>query len=468
MLAGLLGLGVRGGMFLAVGRDAPLTGDGAFYHETANLLADGRGYINPFIYKMGYCPDLGRGQPSYDFLAAQECATFDRVDPDGTVRTEVVRVSPGTAMPTAAHPPLWPVLLSIESRLGLDSVDAHRALGVFLGSLGVVLIGVAGRELYGDRTGIVAAFAAAVYGFLWLNDWSLMSEPLVTVFVPIITIVAVRWWRDPSWRLAIALGLLSGLGGLLRSELLAYGPLLVLLALVVRRSRWRSVVRDVAIVIGTTVIVLSPWVVRNLTSFDSPIYLSPTGTLLAQTNCDATYYGNKLGYWERVCSEPEPVGPNGEFLDEAQRDEIRRTTARQYIVDHPRRFLFVAVPARIGRMFNLYDPIQTARFDIYVEGRDFRWSMAALVEYYLVVIGAIAGAIIAWRRRCALAPVLLWPAMLALTAATSFGNNRYRVSAEPALLWLAALAAVAAFDRWRTTNRTTVSTTTESTATNPS
>ena len=116
-------------------------------------------------------------------------------------------------------------------------------------------------------------------------------------------------------------------------------------------------------------------------------------------------------------------------------------------------------------MFDLWDPVQTARFDIYVEGRDFRWSIVALVQYYLVLIGAVAGAVLAWRRRLTLAPVLLWPALLVVTAATSFGNNRYRVSVEPSLLWLASLAIC---DFVRTRNRTTSSTTTESTATSAS
>ena len=450
-------------MALTVGRDAPLTGDGAFYHETANLLAEGKGYIDPFLYTSGYCAEAdGSG---YDFLATTDCATREVTRADGTVTREVVRVPPGTVMPTAAHPPLWPFVLSIASRLGLESVAQHRAIGLLLGALGVMMIGLAGRELYGDRVGLVSAYIAAIYGFLWLNDWSVMSEPLVTVFVPVLTIVAVRWWRRPSWRLALAVGVLSGLGGLLRSELLAYGPLLALLALILRRRAWRSTLRDAAIVVGATALVLAPWVVRNLTTFAEPVYLSPTGTLLAQTNCDATYYGDKIGYWERFCSEPVPLGPEGEYLDESQRDSVQRARARDYITHHRSRLLFVAVPARVGRMFNLWDPVQTARFDIYVEGRDFRWSIVALVQYYLVLIGAVAGAVLAWRRRLTLAPVLLWPALLVVTAATSFGNNRYRVSVEPSLLWLASLAIC---DFVRTRNRTTSSTTTESTATSAS
>jgi len=468
-VAGVFGFAVRFGTFMWEGRTAPLSGDAVFYHETANLLADGKGYINPVFFNAGYCFDIGiREGPTYSFLPGLEnCPTVDVVQPDGTVQTVPVTLPPGTQEPTAAHPPLWSFILSLASRMGFDSVNQHRMVGLLFGSLGVILIGLAGRELFGKRAGVVSAFIAASYGFLWLNDWSLMSESLVTVFVPVMTIIAVRWWRTPSWRFALLLGLLSGVGGLLRTELLAYGPLLVLAAIVVRRAQWKPLLRDFAIVSALGLAVLSPWLIRNMTSFNKPIFLSPTGTLQAQTNCDAAYYGEKTGYWERYCAEPEPVGADGSMLDESERDAIKRSWATEYISNHKSRLIVVA-PLRTLRMFNLYDPIGTARFDIYVENREFRQSMLALVQYYVVASLALVGAVIAWRRRLTLLPVLMWPAMVALVAAASFGNNRYRVSVEPSFIWLASLALCVLFDRVRRNQRMSVSEATVSTATSPS
>ena len=468
-IAGALGFAIRFGTFLTEGRTAPLSGDAVFYHETANLLADGNGYINPVFFHAGYCFDGGVSErPVYSFLPSLDtCPVVQVTQPDGSVRTEVVSLPPGTKEPTAAHPPLWSFVLSLFSRIGFDSVNQHRMVGLLFGTLGVVLIGLAGRELFGERAGVVAAFLAAVYGFLWMNDWSLMSESLVTAFVPLMTIVAVRWWRNPSWRLAVFLGLLSGLGGLLRTELLACGPILAFVAVVVFRAHWKSLLRDFAIVTSVCLIVLAPWIIRNLTTFEKPIYLSPTGTLQAQTNCDAAYYGEKTGYWERFCAEPEPVSSDGRLLDESERDAIKRGWATDYIASHKGRLLVVA-PLRSLRMFNLYDPIGTARFDIAVENREFRQSMIALVEFYVVAALAILGAVIARRRRLLFFPVLLWPVLVAAVAAVSFGNNRYRVSAEPSLIWFASLAPCVLFDRVRTSKRVTVSETTASTATSPS
>gem|GEM_PF-84303 len=471
-LAGVLGFAVRFGTFLWEGRTAKLSGDAIFYHDTANLMAKGKGYINPFYFQFGHCFSSGlkgNGDQNYSFIASaiDDCPKVDVVQPDGSVISKAKSVPPGTEMATAAHPPLWPFILSISSRLGFKSINEHRMIGLLFGSFGVVLIGLAGRELFGERVGVTSAFIAAVYGFLWLNDWSLMSESLVTVFVPLMTIVAVRWWRHPTLRLAVLIGVLSGIGGLLRTELLAYGPLLVSAALIGRRMQWKTLLRDVGVVITICLAILAPWLIRNMTSFAKPIYLSPTGTLLAQTNCEAAYYGPKKGYWERFCAEPEPMAADGSLLDESERDAAKRDRATDYISNHKTRLLVIA-PLRTLRMFNLYDPIGTARFDINVENRDFRQTMVALAEYYVVLLLAAAGTIFAWRRRLTLFPVLLWPALVAVVAAASLGNNRYRLCAEPSLIWLASFMLCVLADRLRMNHRVKVSNTTESTAINPS
>jgi 4-amino-4-deoxy-L-arabinose transferase-like glycosyltransferase len=441
-----VGFGVRLGHLMIDVRGQPAAGDAAFYHRTANLIASGKGYIDPFRYDDGF-----RG-------------TFERTNADGTSETVAVTYPPGIEQATASHPPAWPYLLSVASWLGLRSESEHRAIGVLIGTLGVALVGLAGRELFGDRVGLVSAGIASVYGFLWLNDAALMSEPLVTVLVPLTTIVAVRWWRSPGWRGALLLGLLAGVGGLVRSELLAYGPLLVLGAVLLGRRARRPLIRDLAVTLGVAALVLAPWVVRNLTAFEEPILLSPTGTMLAQTNCDATYFGPKLGYWELECGQPEPTGPNGELLDESQRDTIRRTAARAYADEHLGRLVTVAAPLRVLRMFNVYDPVQTARFDIVVESRDFRQSIFALVQYYLVAVAAVIGVVVARRRHLPLFVVLLWPGLVALVATVGFGNNRYRVSAEPSFIWLASLALVAAWVHLRARKEPTASVSTKSTA----
>ena len=430
--------------------DRPVTGDSLFYTETARLLTEGKGYIDPFRYLEGY-PDR-----------------IERIALERFGRPITVEAPPGLVQPTMSHPPMWTIVLAGARSIGLTTPNEQRLLGVLIGALGVAMIGLAGRELYGPHAGLIAAALGSIYGFLVLNDGSLMSESLVVVLVPLTTIVAVRWWRSPSLPTAALLGLLTGLGALLRAELIAYGPLVVIAALVVRRAPWKALLTSAVATATIMCVVLAPWVIRNLTVFERPMLLSQTGTTLAQTNCDATYFGDKLGYWELFCADVEPATSPDAIPDESVRDVLRRDQALAYMRENPVRLVTVAVPVRVLRMFNLFGPVQTAKYDVVVEGRALNASLVSLVQYYLVSAAAIIGAVILRRRHEVLYVVLLWPALVALVAVVGFGNNRYRVTCEPALLWLAAVALYALFGRIRDAKRSRVSATTQNTATSVS
>ena len=174
-----------------------------------------------------------------------------------------------------------------------------------------------------------------------------------------------------------------------------------------------------------------------------------SGTVLVQANCDATYHGEKLGYWELYCGLPQPLGPQGEPLDEAERDAILRHRALDYIDAHRARLVAVVIPARVGRMWAVYDPVQQLRFDVLVVGRNFRLSLLGLAQYYALVPGAIAGAVVLRRRAQALAPMVLWPVATSITAITAFGETRYRLASDVVIVVLAACAIDALIDRLR-------------------
>jgi 4-amino-4-deoxy-L-arabinose transferase-like glycosyltransferase len=272
-----------------------------------------------------------------------------------------------------------------------------------------------------------------------------MSESLVVGVVALATYAAVRFAREPSRNAALALGASGALAALTRAELVAYLPFLALVLLVVRRRAWRTLLPRLLVVALVALAVVSPWVIRNIVAFDRPVLLSNgSGTVLVQANCDGTYYGEKLGYWELYCGLPQPLGPNGEALDEAERDVVLRERGLDYIADHRTRLVTVVVPARVGRMWAAFDPVQQLRFDVLVQGRNFRLSALGLAQYYALVPLAIGGALVLRRRGQAVAPLALWPAVTTLTAITAFGETRYRVASEVVVVVLAACALDAA------------------------
>src|SRR5207302_11128702 len=90
----------------------------------------------------------------------------------------------------------------------------------------VLLVGLLGREIAGNRVGILAAAIAAVYPNLWVNDGLIMSETLTALTVVSAMLLAYRLTRRPRPATAVGLGVVCGLATLPRAELVLLAPLL--------------------------------------------------------------------------------------------------------------------------------------------------------------------------------------------------------------------------------------------------
>src|SRR3954470_7639186 len=154
-------------------------GDPRFFHLTANLLADGHGYIAPI-----------------PFLAS------------------------GSVFPSSEHPPGWSALLAVFSLLGGRSYTVHELVGCAVGAGIVVCAGLLGRRAGGERAGLIAAGIAAIYPVYVALDGSLMSEPPYALGAAVCILLALRVAERPSLRHAALLGLGIGLTVLVRGEAL--------------------------------------------------------------------------------------------------------------------------------------------------------------------------------------------------------------------------------------------------------
>ncbi len=394
-----LGVAVRWLVFLRWYRDLPLgdLNDNAYYHHSANLFADGKGFINPW-----------------------------------TAET-------GVSEPTAAHPPGFTLYLSLFSFLGLDSVSAHRLAGGLISAVVVLPIGLVLRRLIGVRAALIGMAMAAVYPPLWMNDGLILSESLFITIAGFTIWQAHRVYDEPSWRRVVELTLMLSAGALTRSEpFLLYFFLLLPLLMLHPRLGWRDrLLRTVGAAV-LAMVVLAPWVVRNLTTFDDPTFLAVgPGYVLEIANCDQTYSGDFLGYWHNDCGNHWPDDPDA---DESVIGTVKLEAANDYIQDHlgevPR-----VVAARVGRTFGLFRPLQTADFDVLFERRVRSHVRAGLFAHWIVMAGAIAGAIGLRRRRETLLPTLAVVATSLWTAAITIGITRYRVAADVSFVVLAAVAA---------------------------
>jgi 4-amino-4-deoxy-L-arabinose transferase-like glycosyltransferase len=360
------------------------------------------------------------------------------------------------APPAADHPPLTVVVLAPVAWLSMhvfgfvhdpSNVTEERYYMAILGTLLVLLIGLLGRRIGGERVGIVAAVLAALYPNLWMSDGLIMSETVTGIVVVLALLLAYDLRDRPSPKRALACGAMCGLVLLGRAELGLFIPLLVLPAVIAARGVGRKQkVALGALALGAVVIVVGPWVGYNLSRFKDPTFVSTNdGLALAGSNCDHVFYGSAIGltYLQPPCIDiPEPKG------DQSQVSSIYRARAFDYIKDHEKQLPLVVL-ARIGRTWSVYRPTDMLLFNL-AEGREHFAILAGIIAYYpLAALALVGGFFLARRKRG-----LLWPLLIPAIAATvgvalTYGQTRFRAAAEPSIVVLAAVAVVAIWEHFR-------------------
>jgi len=405
----LAGLVLRIAYVLIERRDFMFEGDAVFYHQGANLLADGRGFISPFELA-----DSGR-----------EVAAAD-------------------------HPPLYLVWLTVPSLVGLDTELSHLVWSCLLGAATVALVGLLGREVAGARVGLFAAALAAVYPNLWWHDGALMAETMAISTATLATLLAYRYRGSPTTGRAVALGVACGLATLTRAELALLVPFVVVPLVLLRRELdFRTQLRRLAIPALAVLVTLAPWVGYNLTRFDRPVFISTGFELtLNISNCDDTYYGPFTGYLSIECARRTALRARAEGLDQSEEAVRHRRKALDYISEHTGR-VPVVVAARWARIAGIYRLDQTVDLGR-VEGREPWVSRLALFTLWPMMILAAIGAVVLRRNRIPIFPLVALLAVVLVTVTLSYGAQRFRAVGEPALVVLAAVAIDAGLRRVQT------------------
>jgi 4-amino-4-deoxy-L-arabinose transferase-like glycosyltransferase len=360
-------------------RPGGLIVDESYYHRVANFLADGAGYISPYAFDAGQ------------------------------------------TLPTAEKPPLYPLLLALESKLGGSGFHAHRLLGAVLGAATIVLLAVLAKRIGGARLGLITAGLVALNPELWKWDSQVLSEPLYAPLTALVLLAAYRLRDRMTIGRGAVLGAAVGLAGLTRPEALIYIPLLVLLLLFWSR---RDAVKPALAMCAVCALVMAPWVVRNWSAFDRPLISNQSAETIAGANCPTTYYGIGIGFWDVTCIRPAGTVTQ----NEAERAAAQKATGVRYARDHLGRLPLVVV-ARIGRTWGFFRPVAT--------------TLDTTVGWVLLVL-ALPGLAILRRRRVPVAILLLPAAVVTIASAISFGWLRYRFGADLALIVLAAVTVEAA------------------------
>ncbi len=392
----VLALGLRFGYAFIYRLHAQPTGDAYYYHYQANLLASGKGFINPDTY----------------FFVGRTVAAAD-------------------------HPPLWTLVLALAAVVGLKSFFSQILWSCVIGALSVALIGVAAREVAGQRVGLIAAAIAALYPTFWIDDGALMSETLVVTTTAATIFLFYRLWHKPSIGRGVLLGVACALSALTRSELVLLLPILAVgIALGgLTPGLLRRLALTVGLILGALV-TFAPWWIYNIPRFSDPVLLSSQlGVTLEGANCPATYSGPLIGFWSLSCNLAVKVKPH---TDPSQQDDEFRSIAIRYAEHHKSKLPEVAL-ARVGRELGLFRPFQQVDLEWSLLDRPRLPATIGLFAFYAMAISSVGGAVVLRWRGIRVWPLISIGAVVIATAVTTFGETRYRTSLDVALVILASV-----------------------------
>lgn len=378
-------------------RGNPIGPDATSYHLQALALADGHGFVNVALQRL-------LGLPK--------------------------------APPVASQPPAWMVLLAVAAKVGVRSVLSQQLLACVVGTATIIMTGLGARLAFGYRPALIAAGLVAVYPNVWVYERELMAETLALLGIATCIWLTYRFLAKPSLMRACALGASIGLLAMVSSEDVALLVLLLLPVIAsVRAITWKHRVVWLALAGLTCVLVIAPWSAYNSSRFARPVVLSTgLGETMQAGNCEATYHGSLLGYYPgafRACRPNRSISKDPSIADGQLRD-----AAIDFMREHLSR-VPVVVAARIGRTFNVFRPFQ----QVHLEGErgTSTWVLRlALFAYWALIPLAVAGAVIARRRRKVLYPLIAFPTVVLLSVALTIGAVRYRAPAEIPLVLLAA------------------------------
>lgn len=394
-----------------VTRDPFKLGDAYLYQRGAVLLAEGKGFVNPY---------------QYDLLKITQ--------------------------QDASHPPLFMLWLWLPALVGITSATAHAVWSALLGAGTIALVGVTGRRVAGPRVGLIAALLAAVYPNVFSHDAFLQSETMAIFTVTLTVWAAYRFVDRPSTGNAVWLAVGCSTAMLSRSELVLLVPVLLVPLLLrakvdrAQRGKWLGAAAL------TGLVLVGPWVGYNLSRFDQPVTLSDNfGYTLLTATCDTTYYGVSTGYWDYGCAAPVYDRIDAPNNDRSENDVVFRRHALDYISEHRGRVAVVTLVrwARFTGIWDLTHGFDQVHKDIGVEGREPYIAWISGIMWWVLAPFGVLGAVALWRRRRAVWPLLAPLVVVWIAVTLTFYMNRYRASAETAVCLLAAVGVDALVRRLR-------------------
>ena len=349
--------------------------------------------------------------------------------------------------PSAFYAIGWPFFLSIVYRIFGYSLIAAQLVNALMAVVSIALVFAIARYLLDDRISLIATLLVAINPTLVLYSSTHGTESLFILQLLLISWLLMRSVKSSTTNGLILIGILTGLAVLVRPVAICIPVGAFAADFLINRHDVRNSLKKALIIVGITIVIVSPWIVRNSMVVGSTTLQTSSGVVLwIGHNPDATGGLMPPPLIEGVGAPGARPGA-GENITEAEANSVYTSAAIKSVLDNPLRTVTL-IPRK---MFELWAGHRhavnhsTRHNDRGIPDSIINF-LPFLTQIYLVLL--ISLVLIAygmkisrrlWLTRAGLSlagALFFWNAYHAL----NFGSGRYHVPMEPFLAIMAASA----------------------------
>lgn len=247
---------------------------------------------------------------------------------------------------SAWRTPVYPLFIAIIYWIGGQNPILIVAAQGFVGTLTALLSYLLGIKVVSRPAALLGTFLLAVSVESITSVFYLLTETLFTFLFLAGMIAWMNGYRDRNKLWLTAAAILMGLSALCR-PVAVYFPLILTLGLLLKKGiRWTRRMIHAALFLGLFLLCLVPWIVRN-------IYVVGSPTISTISNYNMLFYEAasleanlrhvsetqvREEYTNRVA---QVLAERGWADNEGNRSRVDSLLARQIILAHPIRFIYV-------------------------------------------------------------------------------------------------------------------------------
>ncbi len=180
-----------------------------------------------------------------------------------------------------AYPPLGLYLAAALQAIGIDGLDVLRWVPLLASVATIPVVLLIGREVFrseGMALGTAAFFAVSTGSYEWLVMGGGITRAPGFLLALVAVLLAIRAYRQGVRALSIGAGVALGVTGLAHPQAAVFGILSVVLMVAFFAGDRRRALASMAIILGTSAVVVAPWLLVVVARHGIEPFLSAAGT----------------------------------------------------------------------------------------------------------------------------------------------------------------------------------------------